>query len=164
MQIPIVNEQDEVIAYKERRQVDIKNDITRSSGLMIFNSKGEVLLSQRTFNTPVDPGKWGEAVGGTVDGEDSYYETVVRETREELGIEISHAKECAKQFITSDAYKCFVQWYSLVLDEDLDYFTIQPNEVEQIKWVNREALLEDLAANPSNYVAMFSKTLELFLP
>ena len=49
MRIPIVNEQDEIIGYKDRKDRNII-DITRITGLWLWNEKGEVLLAQRAFS------------------------------------------------------------------------------------------------------------------
>jgi isopentenyldiphosphate isomerase len=86
MKIPIVNEKDEIIDYKARTDISFEKDIFRTASLWITNSKGEVLLARRKFDKKVDPGKWAEAVGGTVEGDDSYEDTVIREAEEELGI------------------------------------------------------------------------------
>lgn len=86
VKIPIVNRQDMIIGYKRREELDPSMDIVRSASLWITNSKGEVLLAQRKSTKRTDPGKWAEAVGGTVDGGDSYEETIYREADEELGI------------------------------------------------------------------------------
>ena len=86
MKIPIVNESDEIIEMKERSQVDYDHDIFRTASVWITNGKGDVLVAQRKFDKKIDPGKWAEAVGGTVDGNDSYFDTAVREAAEELGL------------------------------------------------------------------------------
>lgn len=86
MEVPVVNNRDEIIGYKKREELDLSSDLVRSASLWITNSKGQVLLAQRKFTKRTDPGKWAEAVGGTVDGKDSYEETVYREAEEELGI------------------------------------------------------------------------------
>ena len=88
MTIPIVNDNDEVIAAKNRSDLDYANDIFRTSSLWITNKKGEILLAQRAFDKQANPGKWGEAVGGVVEGEDSYDETIRREAEEELGLTV----------------------------------------------------------------------------
>ena len=69
--IILVNENDEIIGYKERGTLD-KEDIYRVSALWIQNSKGEILLAQRSFNKNNNPRKWGPAVAGTNDEGESY--------------------------------------------------------------------------------------------
>ncbi len=55
----IVNEKDEQIALKERKDIK-KEEIYRVSALWITNSKGEILLAQRGLNKKHDPGKWAQ--------------------------------------------------------------------------------------------------------
>ena len=53
--IPLVNEQDEIIGYKERAEIKTE-DIYRVSALRITNSQGEILVAQRAFTKKNNPG------------------------------------------------------------------------------------------------------------
>jgi len=83
--IPIVNEQDEIIAYKERKETT-RDDIRRIIGLDVFNEKGEVLIAKRHVNKEIDPDLWGPSVAGTVDEGFDYDGTVLKEAEEEIGL------------------------------------------------------------------------------
>lgn len=52
---------------KSRDDIDYSKDIFRTASLWITNSNGDILLAQRKFDKKVDPGKWAEAVVGTVE-------------------------------------------------------------------------------------------------
>jgi len=54
--IPIVDEKDKIIGYKDRKEIQ-KEDIYRVSALWITNSKDEILLAQRAFSKSHDPGR-----------------------------------------------------------------------------------------------------------
>lgn len=108
MQILLVNEQDEIIGSKERAGLDYTKDTFRTASLWITNSDGDVLLAQRKMDKKIDPGKWAEAVGGTVEGDDSYEETIIREAAEELGLSDIEITLGPKQFIDNSA-RYFVQ-------------------------------------------------------
>jgi 8-oxo-dGTP pyrophosphatase MutT (NUDIX family) len=129
--------------------------------LWITNSQGDILLAQRRHDKKVDPGKWAEAVGGTVEGNDSYEETVIREAEEELGIKNIKLKQGPKQFITVPC-RYFVQWYEAVIDRSIDAFVIQENEVEQIAWIKRSQLERELKVTPEKYIAAMPEILALF--
>lgn len=161
MKIPIVNSDDQLLGYKEREEVDFTKDIFRTASLWITNSKGEILLAQRKYDKKVDPGKWAEAVGGTVEGEDTYLETVIREAEEELGIEGASVSEGPKQFITTPCFY-FVQWYEAVIDKPAEEFVIQPEEVEGVAWISREALEKELREMPDKYIDAMPEILALF--
>lgn len=113
----------------ERDDIDFAKDIFRTASLWITNSKGDILLAQRKLNKKTDPGKWAEAVGGTVEGDDGYEDTVIREAEEELGLVGISPVLGPKQFIKTPC-QYFVQWYTIVINQDLDYFTAQEEEVE----------------------------------
>lgn len=151
--IPTVNNKDEVISHKLRADIDFKNDIFRTASLWITNSKGEILLAQRKLDKKTDPGKWAEAVGGTVQNDDSYEETAIREAAEELGLTVdaSVIVPGPKQFIATPC-QYFVQWYKIVVDQPLDSFAIQPEEVEQIAWISLEQLRHEMITTPKKYI------------
>lgn len=161
MTIPIVDLQDTVIDHKERADIDYNKDIFRTSSLWITNSKGDVLLAQRKFDKKVDPGKWAEAVGGTVEGGDSYEETVIREAEEELGLTNLAITKGPKQLITTPC-SYFVQWYTTVIDRDISDFVIQEDEVEQIAWIPRDKLEQELRDTPEKYIKAMGDILLLF--
>ena len=151
MNIPIVNLQDEVIGSKPREDIDYTHDIFRTASLWITNSNDDVLLAQRKLDKKVDPGKWAEAVGGTVENNDTYEETVIREAEEELGITDVQITKGPKQLITTPC-RYFVQWYVGVIDKNIDQFIVQPEEVEQVAWIPRKKLLRELDSQPEKYI------------
>lgn len=161
MSIPIVDQNDAVILHKERKDIDYANDIFRTASLWITNSNGDILLAQRKFDKKVDPGKWAEAVGGTVENDDTYEATVTREAEEELGIRDVKIALGPKQLITTPC-SYFVQWYVAVIDEPIDHFVIQEDEVEQIAWISRQQLERELQETPDKYIEAMSGILNLF--
>lgn len=56
--------------------------------VVIFNSKGEVLVHQRSASKKVNPGNIDHICGGVISGE-TPEQAAIRETREEAGVEIS---------------------------------------------------------------------------
>lgn len=161
MTIPIVDMQDNVITHKDRAGIDYTNDIFRTASLWITNSNGDVLLAQRKLDKKVDPGKWAEAVGGTVEGNDAYEETVVREAEEELGLTDLHITKGPKQFITTPC-NYFVQWYVTTVDKDISDFTIQQEEVAQIAWVPYAQLQQETKDLPDKYIEAMRDIVALF--
>jgi isopentenyl-diphosphate delta-isomerase len=161
MQIPIVNEKDEVIGYKNRADIDYTKDIFRSASLWVTNSNGDVLLTRRSLSKKNDPGKWSEAVGGTVEGDDTYEDTVVREAKEELGIENFEMMVGPKQMLDG-SFRCFAQWYVANIDLPVEAFTIQEEEVDEIAWVPLTQLKLDLDANPDKYIQFMPDIMRLF--
>lgn len=163
MSIPIVDLDDQVIGYKNRADIDLEHDFFRTASVWITNPQGNILLAQRKWNKRTDPGKWAEAVGGTVEGNDSYEETALREAEEELGLTGITIVKGPKQLITTPC-NYFVQWFTLTVDLPIEVFTIQQEEVEQVAWVPRAQLEEELRSTPSKYIAALPEILALFPP
>lgn len=156
--IIIVNENDEIIGSKERDKLE-PTDIYRVSALWIQNSKGDILLAQRSFNKRKDPGKWGPAVAGT-NGEDETYESnILKEAEEEIGLSGYSFKELTKPERFSDH---FAQLFLVVVDKDASEFRIQESEVEQIKWFSKDELMEELKQNPDKFVKAVANCIDLF--
>lgn len=147
--IVIVNEKNEVIGSKERMQVHAP-DIYRTTGLWITNSKGEILLAQRSFQKVHDPGKWGPAVGGTVEENESYKDNIVKETEEEIGLTGVDFIE-GPIFRTKGEHSRFSKWFFLKIDLDISGFKLQKEELEQAKWFSKEELLKEVEAHPERF-------------
>ncbi len=136
--ITIVDEHDEIIGYKERGTLK-KEDIYRVSALWITDSRGRILLARRHRTKSHHPRKWGPAVAGTVDEGETYEENIIKEAEEELGLKGIRPIKGQKIWV-DDEYRYFTQWCTLTIDRGIDQFTIQENEVEEIKWYSPEEL------------------------
>ncbi|MBC8500415.1 MAG: NUDIX domain-containing protein [Nanoarchaeota archaeon] len=148
--IIIVNENDEIIGYKERGTLN-HGDIYRVSALWIQNSKGDVLLSKRALTKKHDPGKWGPAVAGTNDEGETYESNIMREAEEEVGLKNHHFQKSQKVRRRGE-YNYFCQWYLTIVDKELNDFTMQEEEVKEIRWFTRKELLSRLEKNPDRFL------------
>lgn len=148
--IVVVNDQDEIIGHKERGTLT-REDIYRVSALWVTNSNGDILLAQRKFTKKHDPGKWGPAVAGTVDEDETYEDNIIKEAEEEIGLADIKPTIGPKRRV-SEEYNYFCQWYMLVVNKPAKDFTIQEEEVEQVKWLTREELERELKDHPESYL------------
>jgi isopentenyldiphosphate isomerase len=160
MTIPIVNQDDALVGFKERTDVDFAKDIFRTASLWVTNKRGEILLAQRKHTKKVDPGKWAEAVGGTVEGHDTYEQTAMREAEEELGLKVISLTPGPKQFITIPC-RYFVQWFCITVDKKITDFVIQQDEVERIAWMPLEQLRHELKETPEKYIEAMGDVVRL---
>jgi len=150
MRIPIVDENDNVINYKDIND-RTPNDIFRASSLWVMNSRQDILLAKRALRMRQDPGKWGVAVAGTLEDDETYEANIIREAEEELGLKnikpvfgLKLRKKGERNF--------FVQRFNIILDKDISEFKIQENEVAEIKWFTREELKKELAEHPDDFL------------
>ena len=126
----------------------------------IRNSKGEYLIAQRSANRPTNPLMWECVDGSVVKGEDSL-QGVLREVKEEVGIDLLPEKG---QVILSDIKKIefgkvvnkIVDVWLFEYDGEVDLSNATTDEVAQVAWMNREQIKELFDAN------MFVETLEYF--
>ena len=126
----------------------------------IRNSKGQYLISQRSANRPTYPLMWECVDGSVVKGEDSL-QGVLREVKEEVGIDLLPEKG---QVVLSDIKKIefgkvvnkIVDVWLFDYDGEVDLGNATTDEVAQVAWMNREQIKELFDAN------MFVDTLEYF--
>jgi isopentenyl-diphosphate Delta-isomerase len=159
-QIPIVDENDNILYYKERADVK-REEIYRVSALWIENSKGEVLLAQRALTKSHDPGKWGPAVAGTVAKGETYEANIIKEAREELGISGQTFTIAFKKRSTG-IHNYFAQYFFVKLDFTLDMFNTEKKDVKNIQWIAKEKLKLELKTNPDIFLKSLPDALKLF--
>ncbi len=159
--IHIVDEDDNIITYKERWTLG-SEDIYRVSALWVTNPQGEILIAQRHRSKKHHPLLWWPAVCGTVEKGETYLENIIRETEEEIGIR-SILPATWPKTQTRSGYLHFTQWFTITLDLPLTAFTPQADEIETIKWISSESLSKEFRDTPENFVPSFSLILPLFL-
>lgn len=84
--------------------------------LHLFDSAGRLYLQRRPVWKDIQPGKWDTAVGGHVDYGESVEQALVRETREELGIEVENPEFITRYVFESEQEKELVNVFRLVTD------------------------------------------------
>lgn len=150
MRIPIVDENDNLIEYRERDNRDF-DSIYRVASLWVTDTEGKILLARRAFNKSHDPGKWGPAVAGTVEEGETYEQNIIKETEEEIGLKDIKPVLGIKKF-KKTKWKYFLQEFSLTLPSGFNDFKIQEDEVAEIKWFSEEELRVELKNNPDNFL------------
>lgn len=159
---PIVDENDNIIWYKERGQM-LPDDIYRVAALVIINSKDEIILAQRSFNKKLWPWLWWVSVTWTLVWDESYLENIIRETEEELWISNISPKKLQKirmQWRFKNNY--FTQWFELKMDLNIEDLKICKEEVEQVKWFTVEELKEKFYKNPNDFTDWISRMMRFF--
>ncbi len=150
MQIPVVNEQDEIIGYKDRKD-RTPTDIIRVSAIWITDENGNILLQQRKLTKKENPGKWGPAVAGTVEEGETYEGNAYKEMEEEIGIKGVLLKPYKKLYAQTNVGCRFAQVYLAQIPHDTS-LKPQEEEVEALKWISRADLQKSIEENPNNYV------------
>lgn len=82
-----VNEHDKVIGRVTRKQAHTEGHIHRSVLFYLFDKHGRIYVNQRTEDKDFYPLYWSIVFGGHVTSGQSYEKAVLKEGREEAGIE-----------------------------------------------------------------------------
>lgn len=98
--------------------------------MCIENDKNEFLIQKRALKKN---GKWALTGGHVISGEDSVT-AVLRETQEELGLELEENE--VELIFGKRAYDCFVDIYYIKKDIELSNLKLEKEEVENVEWAN----------------------------
>jgi len=162
LKMHIVDDNDNLLAYKEKSQIDFSREIYRVSALWLTNTKGDILIAQRKISKDYDGGKWGPAVAGTVEEGETYEENIYKEAKEEIGLEgIQFVVGPKQQFTSPKHYFC--QWYTARVDVPETEFVLQPEEVEAVVWISPQQLSQEILEYPDKYIADMPAITKLFL-
>ena len=108
----------------------------------IFDHEGKILIQQRAKNKSW-AGIWDVSSGGAVISGETSREAVVRETREELGIDLDpdrFVKVCSLYYDNS-----IHDIYNVVLEEGEHWnFNVPNEEVAAVKWASEEEIMDML--------------------
>lgn len=159
MKIPIVNEQDEILYYKERAETN-RDEIRRIVALQVFNETGKVLIAKRHATKNIDPNLWGPAVAGTVDEGFSYDETVRTEAEEEIGLKDIQPIFLKKFFYETHNARRFTSVYYVIINSTERELVLQVDEVSEIKWITVSELQKWFEEKPQEFVPFFALALE----
>lgn len=87
--------------------------------LHVFNEKGELYLQKRPMWKDIQPGKWDTAVGGHVDFGEDIHTALLREAREELGINAEGNELVQMYEFHSEREHELVYAHKIVYDKDI---------------------------------------------
>lgn len=130
--------------------------------LWILNMNNELLIQQRSSNKESGANLWHVSVGGHIDAYESIESTLIRETKEELGLNISHLmdsivylysfNECTIEhdgdYIDNEIYDVFV----LKADFDLSQVTAQEEEVQAVKYIKYDDFRRIVISGDSSFL------------
>lgn len=154
-QVVLVDDQNNQIGLADKATVHTDHTpLHRGFSLFLFNSQGELLLTQRALSKKTFAGIWTNTVCGHPGPKERMEEAAQRRLREELGIrEIREIRE-----ISPYKYK-FADKSGIVENEIcpilVGYYDgeVKPNpvEIENYKWIKWEKWLEETKTNPYGY-------------
>ena len=137
----------------------ILNDNEHIGVVVVFieNSKGEFLIQK----TSVKKGSEYSSTGGHVDAGETHLSSILREIKEELGIEVDESELEYLGFLLYDKPIRFM--YYLKKDIDIKDIVVQEGEVEFVKYMNIDEIKEIINKGEmtKSHGIIFNKILEL---
>jgi isopentenyldiphosphate isomerase len=109
--------------------------------LHVFDPKGRLYLQKRSRAKDLYPGRWDTAVGGHVNAGEGAAQALLREAREELGIDVSAAWPLYAYLHSNSHESEYVHSHGLRLDGPL---RPNPEEIEEGRFFTREEIEERL--------------------
>ncbi|MFD1061966.1 NUDIX domain-containing protein [Winogradskyella litorisediminis] len=125
--------------------------------LWLYNANNEILLQQRSHKKVIYPLLWDVSVAGHIDAGESFIEAALRETKEEIGLQLKAddlvkiGTRLHKSIYNDGAIKDF-EFHQIYISEikvNLEDLTPQKDEVEALKFVSFKDF-ENLLANSKN--------------
>jgi isopentenyl-diphosphate Delta-isomerase len=152
----LVNKNDEEIGVAEKMSAHKKGDLHRAISVLIFNSKGEMLLQQRAEDKYHSGDLWTNASCSHPRPKETNVDAAKRRILEEMGIET----ELEKKF--DFIYKAFLDNDLTEHEFDHVFFGISdqkpilaPSEAKDFKYISYLNLITDIEQFPENYTVWF---------
>lgn len=160
--LDVLNEYGEFTGKIATREECHKNGYWhRAVYAFIIDDNGRVLLQKRSRNKKLWPNLWDVTAGGHVDSGEFGRQALIRETKEELGIQISD--EDIKYIAGSTSVniqgdiinKHYNECYLITKNIDISDIIVQKEEVEEVKYFSRDELIKRI---DNNYDGLTEKT------
>lgn len=159
----LVNENDEQIGVMEKIEAHEKALLHRAFSVFILNDEGELMLQQRALHKYHSPGLWTNTCCSHQREGESNISAGKRRLQEEMGFVTELAE--AVSFIYKAPFDNGLtehEYDHVMLGTYNDEPVINPEEVASWKWMDVQAVKDDIAANPDMYTAWFKIIFDKF--
>jgi isopentenyldiphosphate isomerase len=160
MRIPIVDEQDNLICYKDAGERDEKKELTRTSALWIVSEDGDYLIAKRSIHKKYHPGLWGQSVTGTNEEGETYESNIIKEAKEELGIDLDKITLGPKQLVGTSGRSFFAQHFFSKIPKTTKFIP-REFEVDEVKWIPFKDLENWFLEKPEEFSSHFPYSIEV---
>lgn len=156
--IPVVNENDQFIENRPRKEVHKLGLRHRAVHILVFNDKNQLFLQKRSLTKDINAGLWDTSAAGHVDAGESYAACAHRETIEELGVcvdktltflfKLPAKPETGMEFV--EVYRC----------QHNGPFSLEADEIDDGQWFDIQDISQRATSNDATLTDTF-KTLWL---
>ncbi len=160
--LDIIDAHDDLLGEDTFTEVHAKGLLHRAVMVMVFDSEGRLLVTQRTFNKFVYPGKLEGSATGHVKSGEVYYQAALRILRNKLHIITSPAKlkELSKFGVHDEQERMLVNLY--VLKDYKNEPEIDSEEILEGNFWNLSQVFSEIEKDKSKFSPVFIHALKLF--
>jgi isopentenyl-diphosphate delta-isomerase type 1 len=149
----VVDEKDQVLGQRARREVHQLGLLHRAVHLLVFNARGEVFLQKRSLKKDCFPGTWDSSASGHLQPGETYDACVLREAQEELGLVLKDLPQALfKVAACAETGQEFVWVYRCQAEGP---FQLDPEEIERGGWFSPEAVTAWIKEKPAEFASGF---------
>lgn len=157
----LVDEQDNPIGTMEKMEAHEKGLLHRAFSILLFNSKGEMLIQKRARSKYHSGGLWTNACCSHPLPDETMEHATRRRLLFEMGIDINshfafkfiYRVPLDKNLIEHEVDHVYTATFDGVPD-------VNPEEVEDWKYVSMDSLREDIEKHPEHYTYWFRLILD----
>lgn len=155
-QVVLVDSRDREIGLMDKMEAHKKGLLHRAFSVILFNNKGQLLLQKRAAHKYHSGGLWSNTCCSHPRHKENLHIAAIRRLKEEIGIEANIS------FLYSFIYK--YEFHNDLIEHELDHVFIgeteaqpylNPDEVEDFKWVDWMELTTDIHVNEQKYSFWF---------
>ena len=156
-QVVLVDEQGNELGLMGKTEAHEKGLLHKAISVIIFNSKDEMLIQQRAFSKYHWAGIWSNTCCSHPRAGESFADAAKRRLKEELGITTPLKQEFFFTYQAKDEKSGLTEheydWvFTGTFDEAFDY---NKHEINDIKWMSKEALEKEMSEHPDQYSFWF---------
>ncbi|HWB62511.1 MAG TPA: isopentenyl-diphosphate Delta-isomerase [Chitinophagales bacterium] len=161
-EVVLVDENNLVLGYMDKLEAHKKGLLHRAISVIIFNDKGEMLIQQRSFTKYHWAGAWSNTCCSHPRKHESFKDAAERRLFEELGFKTPLHEQFNFIYKANDAASGLTEYeFDTVFTGTYNQpFSFNTKEVNAISWVQPDALIADINANPKKYSFWFGIILD----
>lgn len=154
----LVDRTDQQIGVEGKVRAHELGRLHRAFSVIIYNSKGEMLIQRRAFSKYHSPGLWSNTCCGHPLPTEPAQNAAERRLWEELGFTCKLKFRAFILYHLKLDYGMFEHEYVHIFEATSSsdpVFKLNQEEVEEIKWITPQKALEEVKTNPFHYTRWF---------
>ena len=163
VKIILVNKEDREIGLKEKMQAHIDGNLHRALSIQLYNSKGEIFIHKRASSKYHCGGLWTNACCSHPHPGELTIDGATRRLYEELGYkQINLIEKFVFQY-KADFENGLTEHeidHVFIGNTDINPPLIEPDEIEDYKWISIDELRKDMKHHPAKYTIWFKKIMK----